>query len=183
MKPNELFAPSGAPAPYVPLPNIPPELARLVLSPGPAGVPDRLAAQSPTYDFGATPPLDERRLAEVQAMLTRIGLVATDWRILPNGARITFLPQTDPDTVPVPAVEAVAPVVVLPDQAPAGATHGPRPVNRTQREFAPGFLEAEAAKLRHQPPARAAASAARRRIHPGGLLDQTADAGEPDPSG
>jgi hypothetical protein len=185
MKPSEPFAPSGfPPAPAIPPPNLAPELARLVLFPGPASVPDRPAAQSPTYDFGATPPLDEIQAIEMQAMLTRIGLVATNWRLLPNAGSITFLPPTHPDTAPVPVVEAVAPAIVLSDQATAGPVHGSRPVNRTQRVFVPGFLEAQAAKMRHQPPARAAAPPALgRRVHAGGLLDQTDDAGEPDPSG
>ena len=184
MKPNEPFAPSGSPpAPAIPRPNLAPELARLVLFPSPASVPGRPAAQSPTYDFGTTPPLDETQATEIQAMLTRIGLEATNWRVLPNAGSVTFLPPAHPDTAPVPAVEAVASAVVLPDQAPAGPAHGPRPINRTQRAFVPGFLEAQAAKLRHHPPTRAAVPPTRRRIHPGGLLDQASDRGEPDPSG
>jgi hypothetical protein len=173
MTPPEPLAPSGLPVFHVPLPN--PALAKLVLFPSPASGPSRPAAQSPTYDFGATPPLDEMQRIEVQAMLTRIGLMATDWRVLPNVARITFLPQTHPDTVPVPAVEAVAPAVALPDQA--GPAHGPPPVNRTQREVVPGFLEAQAARARRREAVRPPDLTARRRIHPGGLLDEAADAG------
>ena len=119
---------------------------------------------------------------EMRAMLTRAGLVATDWRVLEG--TIHFLPPTYPDTVPVPAVEAVAPAVILPDPALAGPAHGPRPVNRPQREFVSGYLEAQAAKMRLQPPAHAAAPTLGRRIRAGGLLDETTgDAGEPDPSG
>jgi hypothetical protein len=179
MTPPEPFAPSGPPAFCLPLSN--PALAKLVLFPGPAsGPPSQPVAQSPIYDFGAPPPLDEMQLVEVRAMLTRAGLVASDWRILPNEVRTTFLPQTYPDSVPVPAVDAVPPTVVLPDRVPAGPAHGPRPVTRPQREFVPGFLEAQAAKMRHNPSARAAARPTRRRIHPGVLLDQTGDAGEAD---
>lgn len=184
MTPPEPFVPSSSPpAPALSRPHLAPALAKLVLFPRPASGPDRPAAQSSTYDFGAPPPLDEMQLVEVRAMLTRAGLVATDWRVLPNAARITFLPPAPPDTASVAAVETVAPAVALPDHAPAGPAHSPHPVNRTQRVFVPGFLEAQAAKLRHQPPARAAAPPTRRRIHPGGLLDQTNDAGEPNPSG
>ena len=162
----------------MPLPTIPPGLASLVLFPRPASAASRPAAQSPAGDLGATPPLDEMQAIGMRAMLTRAGLVATDWRVLEG--TIHFLPPTDP----VPAVEAVAPAVILPDPALAGPAHGPRPVNRPQREFVSGYLEAQAAKMRLQPPAHAAAPTLGRRIHAGGLLDQmTGDAGEPDPSG
>ena len=113
-------------------------------------------------------------MIEMRAMLTRAGLDPTHWR--PLEGTFYFLPPTDPDTV--------APAVLPPNPALAGPAHGPRPVNRTQREFVSGYLEAPAATLRHQPPAHAAAPTLGRRIRAGGLLDETTgDAGEPDPSG
>ena len=42
-------------------------------------------------------------------------------------------------------MEAVAPAVLPPNPALAGPAHGPRPVNRPQRDFAPGFLAANQA--------------------------------------
>ncbi|MFL5281924.1 MAG: replication initiation protein [Rhodopila sp.] len=179
MKPDQAFAPS-APAPHLPLPKISPALAKLELFPRPSAVSNRLATQSPADDVGASPPLDETQLAEMQAMLTRMGFVVTRWRVLPD-AGITILPQTHPDPVPVPAVDVVAPAVALPEQA--SPAHGPHPVKRTHREIVPGFLEAQAAKRQHPPPARTAAPAFGRQIHPGGLLDQSDNAGEPNPSG
>ena len=162
----------------MPLPRIPPALASLVLFPGPASGVSRPVAQSPAHHLRSNPPLDETQMIEMRAMLTRAGLDATHWR--PLEGTFYFLPPTDP----VPAVEAVAPAVLPPNPALAGPAHGPRPVNRPQREFVPGHLAAQAAKMRLQPPAHAAAPTLGRRIHAGGLLDQTTgDAGEPDPSG
>ena len=165
----------------MPLPNIPPGLASLVLFPSPANGASRPAAQSPAGDLGATLPLDGMQVIEMRAMLTHAGFVAT---VLPNEGTIHFLPPTYPDTVPVPVVDAVAPAVLPPNPALAGPAHGPRPGNRPQREFVSGYLEAPAARLRLQPPAHAAAPTLGRRIRAGGLLDETTgDAGEPDPSG
>jgi hypothetical protein len=153
------------PAPFMPLPSIPPALASLVLFPGPASGASRPVAQSPAHHLRSNPPLDETQMIEMGAMLTRAGLDATHWRPL-EGA-FYFLPPTYPDTVPVPAVEAVAPAVLPPTPALAGPAHGPRPVNRPQRDFAPGFLAAPAARLRLQPPAHAAAPTLGRRIRAG----------------
>ena len=139
MTPTEPFAPSGPPAPSMPLPRIPPALASLILFPGPASGASRPVAQSPALHLRSSPPLDETQMIEMRAMLTRAGLDATHWR--PLEGTFHFLPPTDPDT----AVEAVAPAVLPPNPALAGPAHGPRPVNRPQRDFAPGFLAANQA--------------------------------------
>ena len=167
MTPPEPFVPSGPPAPSMPRPRIPPALASLVLFPGPASGASRPVAQSPALHLRSNPPLDQTQMIEMRAMLTRAGLDATRWRPL-EGA-FYFLPPTYPDTVPVPAVEATAPAVLPPNPALAGPVLGPRPVNRPQRDFAPGFRAAPAATLRHRPPIDPAASPPGRRIVAGGV--------------
>jgi hypothetical protein len=93
--------------------------------------------------------------------------------------KFTLLPTTPHESL----APAERPAAAPPARDPSRLGWVPsRPVERTQRDLAPGCLAAPAARQRHQPPVHPAASPPGRRIVGGGVLDQTNSA-EPPGSG
>jgi hypothetical protein len=154
LRPGESFAPSGAP-----IPTVPSWAAGLVLFSG--------AVVPPAPDLGS------HQSFEAEEMLARAGFVRAS-----AGEKFTLLPTT-PHAPPAPAEGSAAAAPVARDPAAPGPVPGRRPVERTQRDLAPGGLAAPAATLRHRPPVRPAASPPGRRIVAGGVLDQTSPAEPP----
>ena len=157
LRPGESFAPSGAP-----IPTIPSWLAGLVLFPG--------AVVPPAPDLGSRPSFEAE---EMLAMVTRAGFVRAS-----AGEKFTLLPTT-PHASPAPAEGSAAAAPAARDPAAPGPVPDRRPVERTQRDLAPGVRAAPAATLRHRPPIHPAASPPGRRIVAGGVLDQTSPAEPP----
>ena len=164
LRPGKSFAPTG-----VPMPPVPSWLAGLVLVPSPAPVVTGQAARSPPLQLESTLSF------EAEEMLTRAGFVRASAR-----EKFTLSPTTP--HAPLASAEKIAATA---PPAPDPSSTGPepsRPIERTRRDLVPGFVAALAARLRHRPPDRPAASPRGRRIVRGGVLDQTNSA-EPPGSG
>ncbi len=164
LRPGKSFAPSGDP-----MPPAPSWLAGLVLVLSPAPVVVGQGGQSPALHLGSSLSF------EAEQMLTRAGFVRANAR-----KEFTLLPTT-PHAPLAFAEKSAATAPPAPDPSSPGTEPSP-PIERTQRDLAPGFVAAPAARLRHWPPDRLAASPRGRLIVGGGVLDQNNSA-EPPGSG